>query len=376
MRSFSDKPIVPRADRHPDQERRIRALRSFEILDTEREPEFDDIVNFAARLCGTAISVVNLLDAERQWFKAETALGLRETPIETSICAHAILEQEYLEIPDTRQDPRMSDNPLCTDDPGLRFYAGALLKTQDGLPLGTLCVLDRQPRRLTDLQREGLQVLARQVMAQLELRKALRQSRILRQEVDHRVKNSLQMLSSFVRISGRRAVSAESRDLLAVVQSRIDAMTHVHEQLYRRSDETEVELASYLAKIGHSLARNAPAGVVEVTGDPIEVPPATAVALATLTSELVSNAFKHGFRDGRPGRVRVTLQDDPASGQARLVCADDGMGMAGTALPDSTGLGMQVAEVLATELSVRIDVQPDLEGFRVSVLFPTVLAGV
>lgn len=367
---------MPRADRHPDQEGRLKALRSFEILDTEREPDFDDIVNFAARLCGTAISVVNLIDAERQWFKAETGLGLRETPIETSICAHAILEHDYLEIPDTRQDPRLSDNPLCTDDPGLRFYAGALLKTQDGLPLGTLCVLDHQPRRLTDLQREGLQVLARQVMAQLELRKALRRSKLLRQEVDHRVKNSLQMLSSFVRISGRRAVSDESRDLLAVVQSRIDAMAHVHEQLYRKSDETDVDLAAYLAKIGRALADNAPAGVVlEVTGDPIQVPPSTAVAVATLTSELVSNAFKHGFRDGRSGRVCVTLKDDPASGLARLVCADDGMGMAGSETPNSSGLGMQVAEVLATELSAQIDVRPHPGGFKVSVDFPTPVAG-
>ncbi|MDM7459542.1 MAG: histidine kinase dimerization/phosphoacceptor domain -containing protein [Paracoccus sp. (in: a-proteobacteria)] len=367
---------MPRADQHPQQEQRLKALQSLEILDTEQEPDFDDIVNFAAQLCGTAISIVNLVDAERQWFKAEIGLGLRETPLETSICAHAILEQEYLEIPDTRQDPRTRDNPLCTEDPGLRFYAGALLNTQDGLPLGTLCVLDRQPRRLTDLQREGLKVLARQVVAQLELRKALRQARLLRQEVDHRVKNSLQMLSSFVRISGRRAASAESRELLAVVQSRIDAMAHVHELLYRETGETEVELTSYLAKIGQSLAGNAPAGVtLEVRGDPVQVSPATAVAVATMTCEFVSNAFKHGFRDGRAGRVCVTLVHERASGEARLVCADDGMGMAQSPAPVSSGLGMQVAEVLATELSARIDVHPHQGGFTVSAVFPTRVAG-
>lgn len=368
---------MPRAVDHPDQEHRLKTLRSFDILDTEREPEFDDIVAFAAQLCGTAISVVNLIDAERQWFKAEVGLGLRQTPIETSICAHAILEHEFLEIPDTRMDPRLADNPLCNDDPGLRFYAGALLKTRDGLPLGTLCVLDHQPRRLTALQRRGLEVLARQVMAQLELRKALRQAVILRQEVDHRVKNSLQMLSSFVRIAGRKVVTAEARDLLGVVQARIEAMTHVHEKLYRKSDETEIELTAYLGEIGRALARNAPSGVsMAVSGDAVTVPPSTAVALATLTNELVSNAFKHGFPDGRSGRVTVTLKHEPETRRARLICADTGIGLQKTPeqAPASSigGLGMQVAEVLATELSAKIDVQSSAGGFVVSIDFPTV----
>ncbi|MGK7652720.1 GAF domain-containing protein [Roseovarius sp. B08] len=135
--------------RHPLQQDRLSALRDFEILDTDPEQEFDEIVKLAAAACGTAISVVNFIDAERQWFKAETGLGVRETPLATSICAHVILEEEFAEIQDTLADPRMQDNPLCCGEPGLRFYAGALLTTQEGLPLGTLCVLDYEPRELT-----------------------------------------------------------------------------------------------------------------------------------------------------------------------------------------------------------------------------------
>lgn len=375
--NFFMEPTVPRAANHPEQERRLKALRSFDILDTEREPAFDDIVAFASELCGTAVSMVNLIDTERQWTKAEVGMNSREMPLETSICSHAILEDGFVEIPDTHRDSRMIGNPLCHGDSGMRFYAGAPLKTRDGLPLGSLCVLDHQPRRLTALQRRGLEVLAQQVMTLLELRQALRNSVVLRQEVDHRVKNSLQMLSSFVRIAGRKTTHPEAQDLLSVVQARIGAMIYVHERLYRRVDQTEIELTEYLGEIGDALARNAPSGVtLTVSGDPVTVQPGTAVALATLTNELVSNAFKHGFPNGRTGQVAVTLKDDPAAKRVRLICADNGIGsQSGPAVPQEKnigGLGMQVAKVLATELSGGIDVQSDVNGFVVSIEFPAV----
>lgn len=162
-----------RASCHPQEEVRLATLRGYHILDTPREADFDEIVQLAADICGTPISVVNLIDEDRQWFKAEVGLGVRETPLDTSICAHAILERGVVEVPDTALDARFQDNPLVQGDPGLRFYAGALLETQDGLPLGTLCVLDTVPRTLTEMQRSALRVLGHQVMTQLELRRKL-----------------------------------------------------------------------------------------------------------------------------------------------------------------------------------------------------------
>lgn len=202
------------ARQHPQQQERLRALRAYDILDTEREADFDEIVELAARICGTAISVVNFIDEDRQWFKAETGLGVRETPLATSICSHAILEDSFVEIPDTLADPRMRDNPLCTGEPGLRFYAGALLVNDDGLPMGTLCVLDHAPGRLDSMQRDALRVLGRQVMALLEMRRALGEARLLRLEVDHRVKNSLQSVISLARMQARRMESVEARAAL------------------------------------------------------------------------------------------------------------------------------------------------------------------
>lgn len=153
--------------------RRARALHGYDILDTPREAEFDDLARIAAEVCGTPIAVVNLVDTHRQFFKAEVGLGVRETPLETSFCGHAILSEDLMVVPDATKDPRFACNPLVTDEPGIRFYAGALLKTHDGLPIGTMCVLDYVPRNLDEAQLRTLSLLARQAMTQLEYRRAM-----------------------------------------------------------------------------------------------------------------------------------------------------------------------------------------------------------
>lgn len=156
-----------------DETARSAALHSYDALDTPREPEFDDLARIAAEVCGTPIAVVNLVDTRRQFFKAEVGLGVRETPLETSFCGQAILAEEFMMVPDARLDPRFACSPLVTGEAGLRFYAGALLKTKTGLPIGTMCVLDTEPRELDAHQIRTLHLLARQAMTQFELRKAL-----------------------------------------------------------------------------------------------------------------------------------------------------------------------------------------------------------
>lgn len=150
---------------------RLRALKSYQILDTPREEDFDTIASLAAEICDTPIAVVNLIGDGRQFFKAEVGLGVRETPLDTSFCRQAILQHDFLYVPDATQDPRFRNNPLVTGEPGLRFYAGALLKTPEGHPIGTVCVLDTKPRELSGHQQATLKRLARQTMAQLELRR-------------------------------------------------------------------------------------------------------------------------------------------------------------------------------------------------------------
>jgi PAS domain S-box-containing protein len=157
-----------------DEAQRIAALRAFDVLDTPPEPEFDGITKAAANLFQAPIALVSFVEETRQWFKSEVGLGMTETPMSMSICAHAIREPGVSVVSDATQDERFASNPLVTGEPYLRFYAGAPLITKEGLALGTLCVLDREPRQgITAEQGQVLQALALQVMTQLEYRRAL-----------------------------------------------------------------------------------------------------------------------------------------------------------------------------------------------------------
>lgn len=169
---------------------RVAALKGYAILDTPIEAEFDDVVRLAAETFSAPIAVVNLVSNDRQWFKAEVGIGARELPLDVSICAHAILQNDFLVVPDTRADARFDKNPLVTANDGLRFYAGAILRSANGFPIGTICVLDREarPQGITAHQRLVLEVLARQVMTQLELRKALVDQKLRAEDLREQVR--------------------------------------------------------------------------------------------------------------------------------------------------------------------------------------------
>lgn len=164
--------------------RRSRVLHSYNVLDTPRESEFDDLARIAAEVCKAPIAVVNLVDTHRQFFKAEVGLGVRETPLETSFCRHAILAEDLMIVPDATRDPRFANNALVTGEPGVRFYAGALLKTAEGVPIGTMCVLDYVVRELDEAQRRTLTLLARQAMIQLEQRRAIAERDVVAEQLE------------------------------------------------------------------------------------------------------------------------------------------------------------------------------------------------
>ena len=154
---------------------RLQAVEAYGILDTPREKDFDDIVQMASEILKVPISLVTFLAEKRQWFKAGVGLDVNETPRDVSFCHHAIQQSGLFVVPDATRDERFRGNPFVLGDPNVRFYASALLETPDGLPLGTMCVLDYKPRDLSEHEAFVLRTLARQVMTQLDLRRALRE---------------------------------------------------------------------------------------------------------------------------------------------------------------------------------------------------------
>ncbi|QND51727.1 GAF domain-containing protein [Phyllobacterium sp. 628] len=167
---MSDLPLSVLNDAH-----RLAALDKYDILDTPAEPAFDNIVSLAKQICETPVALISLVTDNRQWFKARSGFEPCETPLEQSVCAHALPTGSVLIIPDLTLDERTKNNTLVTEEPFIRFYAGAVLNTPSGEAIGTLCVIDNKPRPggLTEAQTEALQDLAEQVITILELRRVL-----------------------------------------------------------------------------------------------------------------------------------------------------------------------------------------------------------
>ncbi len=155
----------------PNERERLRALESYEILNSLREDEFDRITELATLLCGTPISLITLLDEKRQWFKSKVGVDIDETPRELAFCQYTIMQNELFEVEDATQDERFKDNEFVTGPPDIRFYAGFPLTDASGYNLGTICVIDRKPRNLTASQKKALALLAKEVIALIRERR-------------------------------------------------------------------------------------------------------------------------------------------------------------------------------------------------------------
>jgi two-component sensor histidine kinase len=348
-----------------DQRARVAALRSLQILDTEPERDFDDIVEFVAGLCGTPTALISLVDAERQWFKAACGFSEAETALDKAICFHALSQETFLEIPDTTLDARTRSNPLCQGDDAVRFYAGAILRLDDGTPIGTLCVLDRRPRRLTDLQRETMILLARQVVRQIELRQALAAQERLRGEIDHRVKNSLQMVASYLRLQ-RRGAGDEASDVLRQAEQQVGAIVALHRALNQAGSSGEIDIGGYLEQIATLAARALPANVrIEVDITPAIVDGERGAAAGVIFNEFVSNSVKHAFPDDREGTIRA--RGTLCSGSYELVLSDDGVGFSQAA---SGGFGLSIMDAAARQLDGEVARPDAIRGTVLAVTFP------
>jgi signal transduction histidine kinase len=291
----------------------------YEILDTFPEEAFDAITSIAAHICGTPIALISLIDKDRQWFKSHHGLTVSETPRDFAFCAHAILDPDQLfVVEDAQLDNRFFDNPLSTGDPNVIFYAGAPLVSSEGFPLGTLCVIDNKPHTLNTEQRKALADLSSQVIAQMELRRNLKELKSKNEELSryaHLISHDLRSpMQSIYQLS--KMIAKESQGQLNVKAEK------ALEQLQKKAFQSQ-ELVDGILK--HSLAGEhayKPEKIqlplfinelVEFCSPPSDIQIITEVSDSEIVSDsiilhqilqnLISNAIK--YNDKEQGLIRI-----------------------------------------------------------------------
>lgn len=247
--------IAPK--KHKEEEQRIKDLESYSILDTLPETDFDNLTMLVAEICGTPVSFVTFIDKDRQWFKSCFGISIDETSRDDAFCAHAINEpNDIFIIPDSRKDERFHDNPFVIGEPYLVFYAGIPLLSENGLPLGTLCVMDQKPRELTQSQISSLKALSDQTQKILELRsnkikleETMRKLEEKNQELGkfayiaaHDLKSPLNNIAALTRIfmdNYKASIDAEGQEILNLIKSSSDKLKNMIQSLleYTKSDK-------------------------------------------------------------------------------------------------------------------------------------------
>lgn len=351
---------------------RMAAVRRYDILDTPPDGAFDRITAMAARRFGVPISIVSIVDEDRIWFKSHHGLPISQIDREPGLCASAILGDAAHVVTDASVDPRTLANPLVAGDFGLRFYAGVPLTTSDGYNLGTLCVIDFEARPVDQSQLDDLADLASIVMDQLELRlsarQAIQQSALMAREIDHRVMNSLQFVSTLLKIQSRSVVITDVASELKIAAQRIEAVAQVHRHFYS-GEGTSGDCMAFLQRLCSDLSDMLDTPV-RVTGEETSVPEDWIQPIGLIVNELVTNAAKHGA-----GRVHVDCRT--ASEMIELTVTDDGPGLPkGFEIEAATqSLGMRVVTSLANQLGGRVQASGDDEGTgaRFNVVLPSPL---
>ncbi|GAA4281016.1 sensor histidine kinase [Gaetbulibacter aestuarii] len=309
------------AQPHEKEQERLKELESFSILRTIPELDYDDLTAIAAQICDTPISLVSLLEADCQWFKSHHGLDLQETPRNISFCGHAINQpSDIFIVEDATKDERFFDNPLVTGPPYIQFYAGVSLMSDNGLPLGTLCVVGNEPKTLTNKQIQSLKALSRQTMnvlnlrkSKLELEKALKELLAKNQELDrfasiaaHDIKSPLAGIQGMIMLfteQYRSVLDEHANEMLSLIQNSSEQLQSLIEGIlmYSKGDnilqdekstikisELEkdmLELFSSETKLNFTVNSQ----LEEITTNP--------VALKQVLLNLIANGIKYNDKD-------------------------------------------------------------------------------
>jgi signal transduction histidine kinase len=332
---------------HINEQLRLKELESFSILDTLPDQDYDNLTSIAAQICGTPISLVSLIDNKRQWFKSHHGLNVSETPKEYAFCAHAINNDDKLFlVKDAREDERFYDNPLVTDEPYVIFYAGIPLVTDEGLPLGTLCVIDHEPKVLDQSQINALKSLSVQVMNLLRLRKSKMDQESLISKLEsknreleqfanvaaHDLKSPLHSITSLASLFRKQysdSIDDDGKNILRLIEESSEKLSGLIEGLlrYSKSEDSLKEEKSLInintMVIGLSKLFSAEENLSINSKSPIESIIVNKTALDQILINLVANAIKYNDKE----KIEIEIDVDEDEHQYIFIVKDNGPGI-------------------------------------------------
>lgn len=332
---------------HINEQLRLKELESFSILDTLPDQDYDNLTSIAAQICGTPISLVSLIDNKRQWFKSHHGLNVSETPKEYAFCAHAINNDDKLFlVKDAREDERFYDNPLVTDEPYVIFYAGIPLVTDEGLPLGTLCVIDHEPKVLVQSQINALKSLSVQVMNLLRLRKSKMDQESLISNLEsknreleqfanvaaHDLKSPLHSITSLASLFRKQysdSIDDDGKNILRLIEESSEKLSGLIEGLlrYSKSEDSLKEEKSLInintMVIGLSKLFSAEENLSINSKSPIESITVNKTALDQILINLVANAIKYNDKE----KIEIEIDVDEDEHQYIFIVKDNGPGI-------------------------------------------------
>ncbi len=376
---------------------RIAALYDYDILDTIPEKEYDDITKIAADICGMPISLISVIDDERQWFKSAVGLEDKETTRDVAFCAHALLKpEEIFIVPDSSKDERFHDNPLVMGPPYIGFYAGVPLMNDDGNAVGTLCVLDSKPNELTREQKETLKALARQVVAMLEMRKMNKLLQAQKAEMAqlnedlsqfahvaaHDIKSpcaSISMCATYLRENYSHKIDGEGRVFLDMMEetslsaiSLINGILSHTQQVNSNAVEKELFLFGSLAEEVKRLITIPEGFTFESSNNKLQLYTCRSVVLQVLVN-LCNNAIK--YNDKEDGLVSIDVMEEGAyysfsvtdngpgissEHQAKIFELFSTLGVNDRFNKMGTGIGLATVKRLAEKMGGKISVTSEI----------------
>ena len=381
-----------------DEAQRLNALHAYQILDTLPEEDYDNITRIASMICQTPISLITLIDNQRQWFKSSHGLELSETPKNIAFCSHALLRpNEPMVINNALNDERFSDNPLAVESPQVIFYAGIPLVNSEGYALGSLCVMDNKPREISDEQLAALKALSNQVIKLLELRKAnllLKNTQLQLEITNENLKEFAYVVAHDLK-EPLRHINQFAEALSDDYQDELDENGHYYINLLQEASKSSIDFVTNL--LGYSKATHTLEAKQEITNLdlflkdlikalhppenidfrlPAHLPPirTSAIALHQIFTNLISNAIKYNDKP----KKWINIEFEEQAYYYAFKISDNGNGIPKCDLDSifslfytvnqkdamqkgSSGIGLSIVKKLVNNLGGKIKVESTVD---------------